>query len=117
MYFSVNDLYHLSNIFHSIKNNSSKNIFLHDALNPNYSNSLEAIRSANIFYNNGFWSKVFDKNLFGCKEDIWIPFMSGFGGITFAILPNGMSYYYFSDGYVYSWEDAVIAAHNMRSFC
>ena len=117
MYFSVNDLYNLSNIFHSIKNNSSKNIFLHDALNPNYSNSLEAIKSANIFYNNGFWSKVFDKNLFGCKEDIWIPFMSGFGGITFAILPNGMSYYYFSDGYVYSWEDAVIAAHNMRSFC
>jgi hypothetical protein len=117
MYFSVNDLYHLSNIFHSIKNNSSKNIFLHDALNPNYSNSLEAIRSANIFYNNGFWSKVFDKNLFGCKEDIWIPFMSGFGGITFAILPNGMSYYYFSDGYVYSWNDAVIASHNMRSFC
>ena len=117
MYFSVNDLYLLSNIFHSIKNNSSKNIFLHDALNPNYSNSLEAIKSSNIFYNNGFWSKVFDKNLFGCKEDIWIPFMSGFGGITFAILPNGMSYYYFSDGYVYSWEDAVIAAHNIRSFC
>jgi hypothetical protein len=100
-----------------VKNNNSKNIFLHDALNPNYSNSLEAIRSANIFYNNGFWSKVFDKNLFGCKEDIWIPFMSGFGGITFALLPNGMSYYYFSDGYVYSWEDAVIAAHTMRSFC
>ena len=117
MYFSVNDLYHLSNILHSVKNNSSKNIFLHDALNPNYSNSLEAIRSANIFYNNGFWSKVFDKNLFGCKEDIWIPFMSGFGGITFALLPNGMSYYYFSDGYVYSWEDAVLAAHTMRSFC
>jgi hypothetical protein len=117
MYFSVNDLYHLSNILHSVKNNSSKNIFLHDALNPNYSNSLEAIRSANIFYNNGFWSKVFDKNLFGCKEDIWIPFMSGFGGITFALLPNEMSYYYFSDGYVYSWEDAVIAAHTMRSFC
>lgn len=117
MYFNVNDLYHLSNILHSVKNNSSKNIFLHDALNPNYSNSLEAIRSANIFYNNGFWSKVFDKNLFGCKEDIWIPFMSGFGGITFALLPNGMSYYYFSDGYVYSWEDAVLAAHTMRSFC
>ena len=117
MYFSINDLYLLSNIFHSIKNNSSNNIFLHDALNPNYSNSLEAIRSANIFYNNGFWSKVFDKDLFGCKEDIWIPFMSGFGGITFALLPNGMSYYYFSDGYVYSWNDAVIAAHTMRSFC
>lgn len=117
MYFNVNDLYHLSTILHSVKNNNSKNIFLHDALNPNYSNSLEAIRSANIYYNNGFWSKVFDKNLFGCKEDIWIPFMSGFGGITFALFPNGMSYYYFSDGYVYSWEDAVIAAHTMRSFC
>ena len=43
--------------------------------------------------------------------------MSGFGGITFAFMPNGMSYYYFSDGYVYEWEEAVIAAHKMRAFC
>ena len=43
--------------------------------------------------------------------------MSGFGGITFAFFPNGMSYYYFSDGYVYSWEDAVHAANVIKPFC
>jgi hypothetical protein len=43
--------------------------------------------------------------------------MSGFGGITFAFFPNQMSYYYFSDEYIYSWEDAVFAAHQIRAFC
>ena len=65
------------------------------------------IVSADIFYNNGFWSRKFDGHKFGCNDDVWIPFMSGFGGITFAFFPNKMSYYYFSDEYIYSWEDAV----------
>lgn len=118
MYLNPSDLKKLSIFLHSIKNNKSSSYsFLHEALNPNYSNSLAAIKSADIYYNNGFWSKVFDKDIFGCNNDIWIPFMSGFGGITFALFPNGMSYYYFSDGYVYSWNDAAIAAHKMRSFC
>ncbi|MDA7701334.1 beta-lactamase family protein [Gammaproteobacteria bacterium] len=118
MYFNSNDLFQLSQILHSFKNNSDPAFsFLYNGLNPSYENSLAAIKRANIYYNNGFWSKVFDKDIFGCQKDVWIPFMSGFGGITFALLPNGMSYYYFSDGYVYSWEEAVVAAHTMRPFC
>jgi hypothetical protein len=116
MYFNSSDLFQMSKLLHSIKNDNDLH-FLNEALNPSYSNSLTAIKRANIFYNNGFWSKVFNKDLFGCDKDIWIPFMSGFGGITFAFMPNGMSYYYFSDGYVYEWEEAVIAAHKMRAFC
>jgi hypothetical protein len=118
MYFNSSDLFKMSKLFHSIKNDNDYDLhFLNEALNPSYFNSLTAIKRANIFYNNGFWSKVFNKDLFGCDKDIWIPFMSGFGGITFAFMPNGMSYYYFSDGYVYEWEEAVIAAHKMRAFC
>ena len=91
--------------------------FMHEALNPNEDNSLLAISSSNIYYNNGIWSRKFDKAMFNCNKDIWIPFMSGFGGITLALLPNGMTYYYFSDGYTFAWESAVIAANSIKPFC
>lgn len=118
MYFSETDMKKLSKLFHSIKKNkNSPYKFIYEALNPDYANTLIAIRSDDIYYNNGFWSKVFDKDIFGCQKDIWVPFMSGFGGITFAFFPNGMSYFYFSDGYTYSWNDAAMASHEIRSFC
>ena len=44
-------------------------------------------------------------------------FMSGFGGITFAFFPNGMTYYYFSDGYDYAWESAVFSSNAIKPFC
>ena len=118
MFFLRSDLDGLSTIIHNIKNNSSTQLtYLYDALNPNDNNSLLAIPSVNIYYNNGFWSRKFDKNIFNCSEDVWIPFMSGFGGITFAFFPNGMSYYYFSDGYEFAWESAIFSSHSIKPFC
>lgn len=117
MYLIRDDLKKLSTFLQKVKINNDSLSFLHEALNPNKANSNVAIRSADIFYNNGFWSRRFDGYKFGCKDDVWIPFMSGFGGITFAFFPNQMSYYYFSDEYIYSWEDAVYAAHQIRPFC
>lgn len=117
MYLTRDDLMKLSNFFHKVRNDEDSYSFLYDALNPSDFNSLVAIKDYDIFYNNGFWSKKFNGKKLGCKNDIWIPFMSGFGGITFAFFPNGMSYYYFSDGYVYSWEDAVHAANTIKPFC
>ena len=91
--------------------------FIKEAMRPNKENSLSAIPGFNIFYNNGFWSRRYKKGTFGCKDETWIPFMSGFGGITIVFLPNDMTYYYFSDGYTYSWDDAVFAANKIRPFC
>ena len=117
MYLTRDDLMKLSNFFHKVRNDEDNYSFLYDALNPSDFNSLVALKDYDIFYNNGFWSKKFNGKKLGCKNDIWVPFMSGFGGITFAFFPNGMSYYYFSDGYVYSWEDAVHAANVIKPFC
>ena len=118
MFFLRSDLDRLATIIHNIKNNSSTQLtYLYDALNPNDNNSLLAIPSVNIYYNNGFWSRKFDKNIFNCSEDVWIPFMSGFGGITFAFFPNGMSYYNFSDGYEFAWESAIFSSHSIKPFC
>ncbi len=72
--------------------------------------------SPDFRYNNGLWAWRMS-DLPGCPAPVWIPFMSGYGGITIALFPNGMSYYYFSDGGTFRWRRAALAAHRMRSFC
>jgi hypothetical protein len=67
-------------------------------------------------YQHGFWAWNAQQAM-GCREPTWIPFMSGFGGITVALMPNGIDYYYFSDGNVLSWARAAAEADRMRPFC
>jgi len=67
-------------------------------------------------YQHGFWAWNAQSAL-GCAEPVWIPFMSGYGGITVALMPNGMNYYYFSDGGAFSWARAAIEANRIRPFC
>jgi hypothetical protein len=117
MYLLRDDLQKLSTFIHELKEDQSEKFsFLKDALKkPN--DALIAIPGANIFYNNGFWLRKYNKGTFGCKDDTWVPFMSGFGGITLAFLPNNMTYYYFSDGYTFAWDSAVFAANEIKPFC
>jgi Beta-lactamase len=67
-------------------------------------------------YNLGFWAWNVQATL-GCRAETWIPFMSGYGGIVVALLPNGMTYYYVSDGAVFRWAAAAAEANRMKSFC
>jgi hypothetical protein len=43
--------------------------------------------------------------------------MSGYGGILVALLPNGMIYYYFSDGGVYLSALGIAEANRIRPIC
>jgi len=70
----------------------------------------------NLKYNNGFWAFDAGPSL-GCENSAWIPFMSGVSGITVAMFPNGVIYYYFSDSYVFRWQSARRAAHTIRTLC
>ena len=72
--------------------------------------------SENLRYNNGFWA-VDAGPILDCDGPLWVPFMSGVSGITVAMFPNGVIYYYFSDGYVYRWRSAMRAAHAIRPLC
>jgi hypothetical protein len=67
-------------------------------------------------YHNGFWAWN-AQNMLGCKTPAWIPFMSGFGGIVVALMPNGMTYYYFSDAGVWIWANAAAEANRIKPFC
>lgn len=67
-------------------------------------------------YKNGFWAWNAGANV-GCEDDIFVPAMSGYGGLTLALMPNGQTYYYVSDGYAFAWARAAAASHNDAPFC
>jgi len=72
--------------------------------------------AADLRYNNGFWAYDVGPVL-GCESEVWVPFMSGFGGITIVMFPNGVVYYYFSDSYVFSWKSAIVASNLIGEMC
>lgn len=67
-------------------------------------------------YRNGVWAWNAADYL-GCAGDAWIPFMSGYGGLVVAMMPNGITYYYVSDGATFAWGRAAKAANAIRPFC
>jgi len=67
-------------------------------------------------YKNGMWAWDAQAVL-GCSGPTWIPFLSGYGGIIVALFPNGIIYYYFSDGGVHAWARAAREADRIRPFC
>ena len=69
-------------------------------------------------YHLGFWATRYtpeDDPAFECS--FWTPYMSGVGGNTVLLLPNGMTYYYFSDNDEFAWLEAVKETYAMRSHC
>jgi hypothetical protein len=67
-------------------------------------------------YQHGFWAFNAQRTL-ACPRPVWVPFMSGFGGIVVALMPNGVVYYYVSDGGAYAWARAVRAADAIAPLC
>lgn len=67
-------------------------------------------------YKNGFWGYNAGAYL-KCEADLWIPFMSGYGGKTVLMLPTGDVYYYFSDGHVYRFAEVIGELHKHRPIC
>jgi len=67
-------------------------------------------------YNNGYWALNIKTSL-GCANDVYVPFMSGYGGISVLLLPNDAVYYYFSDNDSYYWLDAALEANKLGALC
>jgi hypothetical protein len=67
-------------------------------------------------YHHGFWALNL-KSALGCASDTFVPFMSGFGGISVVLMPNDTVYYQFSDDDTHAWLDAAIQSHKIRALC
>jgi len=77
---------------------------------------IEPLESRRLNYRNGFWAA--NAGIWAnCSGESWAPFMSGFGGITVAMLPNDTVYYYFSDSGNFNWITPAREAHKIRSIC
>ncbi len=70
-------------------------------------------------YNNGFWYYDIKQNShnYGCNAAKWVPYMSGYGGISVVLLPNGMVYYQFSDNGQLTWSKSAIELHKIAPMC
>ncbi|MFA5965250.1 MAG: hypothetical protein WC804_14630 [Sphingomonas sp.] len=75
-----------------------------------------AAGSSAMRYQHGFWAWDIGASI-GCTRSVWVPFLSGYGGITVALFPNGVIYYYFSDGREFAWARAAKAANQIQSMC
>jgi hypothetical protein len=72
--------------------------------------------SETLRYNNGFWAyrtSLHD----ACPNPAWIPFMSGYGGISIAVFPNQSLFYVFSDKGRFEWLKAAIGSNQIRDYC
>jgi hypothetical protein len=69
-------------------------------------------------YHNQFWAKHMTTTEFPqYRCNFWVPFMSGYGGISLLLLPNGATYYIFSDGNEFIWYSAVNEINKIAPLC
>jgi hypothetical protein len=69
-----------------------------------------------LTYLDGVWVRDAAPNL-GCATSTYIPFMSGYGGISVVLLPDGSVFYYFGDSEVWDWTPAAKEIAKIKPFC
>ena len=70
-------------------------------------------------YQHGFWARNV-RTVLGCAHDTWVPFMSGFGGISVVLFPNGVVYYNFADDAQpasFDWAASAREARKLGDYC
>ena len=72
--------------------------------------------SEKLRYNNGMWAAdILPPGT--CSPVTWLPFMSGYGGISVVLMPNNTVYYVFSDGAHFKWAEAAAESNTLKPFC
>ena len=71
-------------------------------------------RFGEMRYHLSFWSVPY-RTATGCFFQV--PYMSGLGGNSVVLLPNGVSVFRFSDGLNYDLETMILAGETLRAFC
>jgi hypothetical protein len=66
-------------------------------------------------YSSGLWAFPTTSQVPGCA--LRVPEMSGFGGITIAMMPNGATYYYVSDNNQFTWAGAIAELNKLSPMC
>ena len=71
-----------------------------------------------LHYNYGFWAEVYSGPSVGCGPGSYYqPYWSGYGGIRVVLMPNGATYYYFSDGGEFEMDAEIQESRKIGSLC
>jgi hypothetical protein len=69
-------------------------------------------------YAHGFWGKYVTTSEFPQYScNFWVSLMAGYGGNIVALLPNGATFYIFSDGREFPWVDSVREIAKLAPMC
>jgi len=69
-------------------------------------------------YAHGFWGKYVTTSEFPQYScNFWVSLMAGYGGNIVALLPNGATFYIFSDGREFPWVDSVQGISKLAPMC
>lgn len=69
-------------------------------------------------YAHGFWGRrITGVEFRNFQCDFWISLMNGYGGNTILLLPNGATFYVFSDGYEFPWTQPFSLAAQLAPTC
>ena len=69
-------------------------------------------------YHNYFWARHMAPAEFPQYQcDFWVSLMSGYGGNSVVLLPNGATFYIFSDGDEWEWFGAANEINKIAPFC
>jgi len=69
-------------------------------------------------YHNYFWAKYMTATEFPqYRCNFWVSFMTGYGGNSVVLLPNGAIFYIFSDGNEWVWYSAVNEINKIAPLC
>jgi hypothetical protein len=74
---------------------------------------------ADLRYQHGFWARNL-RAVLECVHDTWVPFMSGFGGISVVLFPNGVVYYNFADDALpasFDWAAPAREVRKLGDYC
>jgi hypothetical protein len=71
---------------------------------------------ARRMYNNAFWATQYGR-ADGFECEFWVTQMLGISGNVVALMPNGVTYYYFSDNQEFTWEAALKEADKILPLC
>ncbi|MFZ0910714.1 MAG: hypothetical protein WAN24_14660 [Candidatus Acidiferrales bacterium] len=88
------------------------------ALGPPISGLSKAAIPNSRRYTHGFWGKNITTAEFpeySCS--FWVPLMAGYGGNIVELLPNGATFYIFTDGKEFPWVDSVHEIAKLAPMC
>ncbi len=89
---------------------------IHRVMHPQIASAARDAGSPNMRYNHGFWALEVSQSL-DCQAPRWLPFMSGFGGISVVMISPDILYYNFSDNYRFEWLYAIRALNKVMDLC